>query len=173
MIEIRNIGADNPRDVNIPNEPFALWGRMIPALENGVWTYRVQRDAHAREMCFPDYPYAPADGGIYLGAYDAQTCVGLAVLREEMFRYLYLEDLKVCQAYRRRGVGGMLIDACMRTARDGGKQGVYVVAQDNILSACLFYLRRGFEIGGFNNRVYRGTSQQEKSDIFFYRDCDE
>ena len=36
---------------------------------------------------------------------------------------------------------------------------------------CLFYLHHGFDISGFDNRGYRGTSQAHKADIFFYRDC--
>ncbi len=51
-------------------------------------------------------------------------------------------------------------------------QGVYTIGQDNNLSACLFYLRNGFEIGGFDNRVYRGTGQEGKANILFYRDCE-
>ena len=172
MIEIKRLGAADVRDANLPNEPFPLWGRMIPALENGVWSWRTEAFAERTEMCFPDFPYDPADeNAAFLGAYENGVCVGLAVLRRAMFRYLYLEDLKVCRAQRGKGVGARLIEACMDFAAGKGMQGVYVVAQDNNLDACLFYLRRGFAIGGFDNRAYRGTAQAHKADIYFYRDC--
>ena len=32
-IDIRRIDMDHAADTNIPNEPFSVWGRMIPALE--------------------------------------------------------------------------------------------------------------------------------------------
>ena len=38
----------------------------------------------------------------------------------------------------------------------------------NNLNACLFYIGCGFEIGGLNTRVYEGTKQEGKSDIYFY-----
>ena len=89
-----------------------------------------------------------------------------------MFRYLYLDDLKVKRALRGKGVGGRLLARCMDVAREMGLIGVYTIGQDNNLSACLFYLRHGFEIGGFDNRAYRGTAQADKADILFYRDCE-
>ena len=173
-IRVRRIGPDRAGDVSLPDRPFRLWGRMVPALKNGVWSYETERLSVESEMCFPDCPYDVGEAGAtFLGAYEEETdrCVGLAVLREEMFRYLCLDDLKVNRAYRGRGVGCMLIEACMGEAARQGRQGVYAVAQDNNLSACLFYLRCGFELGGFDNRSYRGTAQQEKANLFFYRDC--
>ena len=41
MPEIRIIGAEHKQDINIPNEPFLLFGRMIPSYMNGQWQYRV------------------------------------------------------------------------------------------------------------------------------------
>ncbi len=172
MIEIRRLGPADVQEANLPNEPFPLWGRLIPALENGVWNWRTEAFPERTEMCFPDYPYDPAAGNaVFLAACEDGVCTGLAVLRKAMFRYLYLDDLKVCRAYRGKGVGSRLIEACMDEAAAAGMQGIYVVAQDNNLDACLFYLHRGFAIGGFDNRAYRGTPQAHKADIYFYRDC--
>lgn len=171
MIEIRPIQSHRQCDANIPNQPFAVWGRMIPSLRDGKWDYTVEALAETTEMCFPDYPYdVDTYDGVFLGAYDGDTCIGVAALRNSMFRYLYLEDLKVSRDYRGKGVGGLLIEACMEQAKERGMRGVYTVGQDNNLSACLFYLRHGFAIGGFDNRVYDGTSQEGKADIYFYRD---
>ena len=173
LIEIRRIDAAHGEDARLPNEPFREWGRMIPRLENGRWSYTTEPLPETREECFPNEPYDPAeDDAIFLGAYDGDRCVGVAVLRQEMFRYLYLDDLKVCAALRGQGVGGRLIEGCMEAARALGLRGVYTIGQDNNLSACLFYLKQGFEIGGFDNRRYRGTSQAHKADIFFYKDLE-
>ncbi len=43
MIEIRRIDAQHKSDINIPNEPFYLFGRMIPSFHNGQWTYELER----------------------------------------------------------------------------------------------------------------------------------
>ena len=173
MVEICRIDPAHGQDAQLNNEPFALWGRMIPELHDGVWSYRTERFPEEKEMRFPDEPYdLEKEPGIFLGAYEDGTCIGLAVLRRHMFRYLYLEDLKVNRDRRRCGVGGRLIQACMEEARKLGMIGVYTVGQDNNLSACLFYLSHGFSIGGFDNRTYRGTSQEDKADIYFYRDLE-
>ena len=171
MIEIKRVTAENKEDANIPNQPFTLWGRMTPSLKDGKWDYTVTEFNETSSMCFPDFKYDPeADDAAFFGAYDGDECVGVAVLRRHMFRYLYLDDLKVNEKYRGRGVGGMLIEACLEKAKADGMQGVFTVGQDNNLSAYLFYLHCGFEIGGFDNRAYRGTAQEEKGDIYFY--CD-
>ena len=171
MIVIQRIEASHQEDAQLPNEPFTVWGRMIPALSQGRWTYTIEKDEHETEMVFPDFPYdLTRDDAVFLGAYDGDQCIGLAVLRRDMFLYLYLDDLKVNAAYRGQGVGGMLIAACMEEARKQRLLGVYTIGQDNNVSACLFYLRHGFEIGGFDNRCYRGTKQEGKANIIFYRD---
>ena len=172
MIEIRLVDREHEADARLPNQPFLLWGRMIPELRVGQWSYHTETFVTPSEMCFPDYPYEVGrDDSVFLGAYDGDRCVGLAVLREAMFRYLYLDDLKVAASWRGRGIGGRLVEACMAEAAKRNKLGVYTVGQDNNLTACLFYLRQGFEIGGFDNRAYRGTPQEHKADIYFYRDC--
>jgi hypothetical protein len=48
-------------------------------------------------------------------------------------------------------------------------KGIYTRAQDNNLGACLFYLNNGFVIGGIDTHVYKGTSQEGKIDILFYK----
>ena len=171
MTEIRRLGAADKADARMKNEPFRLWGRFVPALQNGRWSYAVEPLPEETEDCFPDEDYDPAEAGaIFLGAYEDGVCVGLAVLRRDMLRYLLLDDLKVRAAWRGRGIGGKLIEACMAEAGALGLAGVRVVAQDNNAAACRFYLARGFAVGGFDNRSYGGTVQAGKADLYFYRD---
>lgn len=175
MIDIRIIDGAHKQDICIPNEPFSLWGRMLPAYENGAWRYTVERFApqDIHEMCFPDEDSdydALAGDHVFVGAYDGDACVGLAVLADDWFRYMYLDDLKVCRTYRGRGVGKALVERALAAARDRGYSGLYTVGQDNNLSACLFYLKQGFVIGGFDDHIYRGTAQEGKANIIFYLD---
>lgn len=175
MIEIRTIDRAHRQDIDLPNEPFPLRGRMIPSYQDETWSHTVQLfpPEEAGEMCFPDEVH-DYDGTIrdhvYLGAYDGETCVGLAILADAWFKYLYLDDLKVCGAYRGRGIGRALIQAALETARGRGYRGLYTIGQDDNLNVCEFYLKTGFEIGGFDSRVYRGTAQESRSDIIFYLD---
>ena len=81
---------------------------------------------------------------------------------------MYLYDLKVSQNYRRRGVGAALIEKSMEIARSKNYRGIYAIAQDNNLAACRFYLKNGFEIGGFDDHSYAGSSQEGNADVYFY-----
>ena len=173
MIEIKRIDDTHKEDINIPNEPFHLFGRMVPRLADGRWSFTVEKSGKVSEMCFPDenycYEQMKADS-VFLGAYDGDTCVGLAILQPGFFRYMYLYDLKVTKDYRRRGVGSLLITEAKAVALEKGYRGVYTIGQDNNLAACLFYVKSGFRIGGVDTEVYKGTNQEGKTDIVFYYD---
>lgn len=169
MITIRNM---THADTFPKNEPFPLFGRIIVRYDGTSWTYTTKEfpPSARSEMVFPEEEYdLDAADFFYTGAFDGDTCVGLAVWQRDMFRYLYLYDLKVTGAYRRHGVGKLLIDAGMEIARGQGLIGVYTIVQDNNLAAARFYLKSGFAIGGLNTRIYDGTSQADKHDIYLYK----
>ena len=172
MIEIKKITEENKQDLNIPNEPFQMPGRLIPTLQDGVWSYRTETFPEIATMVFPDENYdfdeISAKGVIY-GAYEDGQCIGVAIYQDYFLKHMYLYDLKVNASARGKGVGKLLIEAGMEAAKERGYKGLYTMAQDNNLNACMFYLSAGFDIGGFDNRVYDGTSQEGKSDIIFYK----
>ena len=173
MIEIKRITAEHKDDINIPNEPFELHGRMIPTYDGKAWSYTTEEfpKNEVTTMVFPDEDYdydEMAKEYVFIGAYDSGKCVGLAIYKRDWFKFLYLEDLKVSGEYRGRGVGRKLIAEGQKIAHEMGLIGQYTIGQDNNLNACLFYIGCGFEIGGLNTRVYEGTKQEGKSDIYFY-----
>lgn len=175
MITVRIIERDCKSDINIKNEPFLLFGRMIPSYTGEKWSYDTELlpVAEVKEMCFPDenYDYDElAKNSIFIGAYDEDQCIGLAILRHEWHKFLYLYDLKVNADYRGRHIGVMLIQRSKEIALEHGYRGLYTQGQDNNLAACLFYLKNGFVIGGLDTHIYTGTSQEGKRDILFYLD---
>lgn len=175
MIEIKLIDEANKRDINLPNQPFLLWGRMAVSRQDGQWGHTVEKlpAKELREMCFPDEDYdfaAMSQDHTFIGAYDGGRCVGLAVMEEYFFSYMYLLDLKVDKACRGQGVGGLLLEKAKEVARGKNYRGIYTQGQDDNLSACLFYLKHGFHIGGLDTDVYKGTAQEGKADILFYLD---
>ena len=174
MMEIRIIGAENRADINLPNEPFPVFGRLLPEYKGGEWSFSEEIFETTEEMRFPDENYdydAMAKEHIFVGAYDGEKCVGLAIYRHVWNRYLYLYDLKVSSACRRSGAGAMLIDRGMELAGEHGYLGLFTQVQDNNLAACRFYLKVGFQIRGIDTRVYFGTRQAGKSDILLYKDA--
>jgi len=173
MTVIKKITKDNASDLNLKNEPFTMPGRFIPSLQDGAWNYRTEPFPEPQTMVFPDekYDYDEVAGkGAVFGAYEDGKCIGIAIYEDYWLKYMYLSDLKVSTDARGKGVGKALIRAGLEEAKARGYKGLYTIAQDNNLNACLFYLGVGFAIGGFDNRVYGGTSQEGKADILFYLD---
>ena len=172
-MEIKRITRETAGDLRLKNEPFAMPGQFIPGLSEGVWTYRTEQYSECQSMTFPDedYDFDELDkNSVIFGAYEEGKCIGLAIYQDYYFNYMYLLDLKGCAAARGKGGGKALIEAERNAARERGYLGLYTQAQDNNLNACMFYLRAGFTIGGFDNRVYRGTKQDGKADIIFYKE---
>lgn len=170
-MEIRKITPQTAGDLNLKNEPFTMPGCLIPRLQDGVWSYSISYFEEEQTMIFPDENYdfeMLSKNSVIFGAYEDDKCVGIAIYQDYYFKYMYLLDLKVSAAARGKGVGRALIEAGKEAAAERGYQGIYCQAQDNNLNACLFYLHTGFEIGGFDNHVYNGTSQEGKADILFY-----
>lgn len=177
MITVKIIDREHKEDINIKNEPFKLSGRMVPSYINEKWSYASEPipEPEIDEMCFPDenYDYDElANNSICVGAYDGDRCIGLAILKHSWNKFLYLYDLKVNGDYRGRHIGAMLIEKSKELALKNGYRGLYTQAQDNNLSACLFYIKNGFVIGGLDTHIYNGTSQEGKKDILFYLYCD-
>ena len=174
MYTIQRITEENKSDIHLLNEPFKIWGRMTPLFDGKAWSYQTKELPQEKryEMCFPDFEnnYDEMKSEYFFaGAYDGQgTCIGLAVYKNDWFDYLYLDDLKVNGSHRGHGIGKMLIEEGKKIALENGYHGIYTIGQDNNLSADLFCLKNGFEIGGFNTQVYKGTKQEGKSDIYFY-----
>lgn len=176
MITIKLIDVARKGDLNIKNHPFKLFGLMLPSYNNGKWDYTelLFPEENVTEMCFPDenYDYDELSKDcVFVGAYHGERCVGLAILRQAFFKYMYLYDLKVDPDYRGQHIGSMLMEKCKEIAVQQGYCGLYTQGQDNNLGACRFYLKTGFVIGGLDTHVYRGTPQAHKKDILFYWDA--
>lgn len=174
-IVIRILDRNNSKDINIPNQPFSLFGRLIPTYMNEEWGYQVQRfeESQITEMCFPDENYdfdELSKNSIVLGAYENDECIGIAILQHSWNKYMYLYDLKVNTDYRGKHIGILLIEKAKEVSRETNYNGIYTQGQDNNLGACLFYLKNGFKIGGLDTNIYKGTKQEGKADIIFYLD---
>ena len=68
---------------------------------------------------------------VFLGAYDGERCIGLAILQPGFFKYMYLYDLKVSAEYRRQHIGKLLIQKAKELAVQEGYCGLYTQGQDN------------------------------------------
>ena len=172
-MEIKLIDIKHANDINIPNEPFLLRGKLIVEFKNNVWSYKELffKNDEIKEMTFPDenYNFEKMNDYVFIGAYENNICVGLAILIETFNSCLFLYDLKVNRSFRRKGIGKKLIEFSYNYALNHNYPGLFTIAQDNNLDACLFYLSCGFEIGGLDTKTYEKTKQAGKYDIYFYK----
>ena len=58
-MEIKLIDIKHANDVNIPNEPFLLRGKLIVEFKNNVWSHKelLFESDEIKEMAFPDEYY--------------------------------------------------------------------------------------------------------------------
>ncbi len=114
MLEIKRIDKKHQADIRLKNEPFSLWGKLLPTYNEGNWQYTICKFASEdiQTMCFPDENYCYDEmsrNSLFIGAYDDGKCIGLAIVQDAFFKYLYLYDLKVHTDYRKQGIGQLLI----------------------------------------------------------------
>lgn len=94
MITTKIIDFQHKADINIPNEPFKLLGRILVSYNNGKWDYQLKKypSEKVTEMCFPDenYDYEAMKDSVFVGAYDDEKCVYLVTF---MFGYMNIVAL--------------------------------------------------------------------------------
>ncbi len=172
-ITIQRIDESNQIALRLPNEPFEMPGRLIVTRTETSWQYEEQLFSSASQDVFPDENYkldAIDQAGFAVGAFDGETCVGLAIFEKQWNHYLYLSDLKVAGTHKRLGIASKLLGAAISIAKQQQLKGLSTVAQDNNLNANRFYLKYGFEIGGLNTKDYHFTNQHGKYDVYYYLD---
>lgn len=175
-MRIEELSAERMGDMNRANEEFAVIGRIVPALQDGVWTYT--EELFERPWT-KTYPAEETDWREYIGseektaflAYEGDDCIGQIVLRADWNRYALIEDIGVAQAMRGRGVGRALIGKAQDWAHEHDLCGLALETQDNNLSACRFYTACGFKIGAVNTMLYRNFDRPycDETAVFWYK----
>lgn len=112
MINLRIIDHEHKADINIKNEPFKLFGRMLPSYINEKWSFEIERfpEAEITEMCFPDENYDYDELALDCG-----------------YRGLYTQgqdnNLAACLFYIKNGfvIGGLDTEIYTGTSQEGKK----------------------------------------------------
>ncbi|MFX1391627.1 MAG: GNAT family N-acetyltransferase [Promethearchaeota archaeon] len=172
-IRIIKMSLAQINDINKPNEPFLIIGKIISKFDGSDWEYekrlfeqKYEKKYKNDELDYTKYIVNP-DKVMYM-AYSNLDCVGQIRMRRNWNDFGFIEDLAVCRSYRRKGVGNGLIQKAIIWAKMNNLNGLMLETQDNNLSACLFYLNRGFKIGAVDTMLYANTENAEEKAIFFY-----
>jgi len=170
IIEINN---ENKNDVNKPNQPFEVIGKIIPTFHNGIWSFT--------ELLF-DKPYIksyPIDDERYedyidnpnqiiFFYYENGECFGQIIIRKNWNMYAYIQDIAVAKNTRGKGIGTKLIHRVIEWAKNKDLCGLMLETQDNNLTACRFYKKNGFVIGGVDTMLYANFDNSQEKAVFWY-----
>ena len=175
-MRIAPLCSENLADAGKCSESFALFGRIVPMLKNGKWTYTEEFFDMPREKQYPqenvDYrQYISAEDKVVFLAYTDEKLAGQITLHADWNRYALIEEIFVKKDARRSGVGTALLDAAEKWAKGKGLCGLTLETQENNLAACRLYAKCGFTIGGVNTMLYRnfGGPVAEDTAVFWYK----
>ena len=170
---IKKITPYNLKDVNKPNQPFKVIGRIIPEFSNGTWSFSEEMFENEFEKEYPndeeqleDYINNP-DKAVFL-FYDAADCVGQIRLRKNWNKYALVEDIAVSKSHRKNGIGTKLMQKAVEWAKENELSGVMLETQDTNLLACRFYNKLGFQIGAVDTMLYANFGNSNEIAVFWY-----
>jgi ribosomal protein S18 acetylase RimI-like enzyme len=170
-ITIQQLDERNFNDLNRCDSAFTVDSRLILQTENDVIGYTVvsippyQKRYPVEELDYATYLHHP-DKSIFL-AYAGGQLAGQIIVRKNWNRYAYIEDIVVDAGLRREGVGRALLQHAVTWARARQLAGVMLETQNNNVAACRLYESCGFQLAGFDCRLYRGL-HPETDEIALY-----
>ncbi|WP_145333150.1 GNAT family N-acetyltransferase [Paenibacillus xylanexedens] len=152
-IMISPLNADLIEDIHTTNDYFTLFGKIIPSLQSGQWTYEEVLFDEPKETRFPDdrldwNEYINQEDKMLFLAYMNQVCIGQIRIIKDWNRFCYIENIATKKEYRGSGVGTLLLHKAEEWAKQRNLIGMSLEAQDDNLGACRFYVKQGFILGG-------------------------
>ncbi len=172
-LNIIQIDGKHLCDLNKPNQPFPVFGRLVPTFAKGEWTWTEELVETPYEKQYPDdeLDYSEYIGNpdkIIFMAYVDNQCLGQIRLRRNWNKYCYIEDIAVGRVYRGMGLGRKLINIAIQWAKDSRMPGLMLETQDINLAACRFYYRCGFVLGAVDTMLYRNCINCDEKALFWY-----
>jgi streptothricin acetyltransferase len=170
---IIEINKKNLCDINKSNEPFTIFGKIIPEFKNNCWKFYEELLDKPFEYKYPidDEDYSTYikndDKNIYL-YYDKNECIGQIILKKYWNKYTYIEDISVLKKFRRKGIGHSLMDSAQKWTKDKKLNGIMLETQDVNIAACKFYENYGFILGGIDTMLYANFDNAYQKALFWY-----
>ncbi|MFP7233878.1 streptothricin N-acetyltransferase SatA [Bacillus subtilis] len=162
----------NMKDFNKPNEPFVVSGRIIPTFKNNIWKYTEGLFSEPYVKKYEDdeidVSYIEEEGKIVFLQYDENNCIGRIKIRSNWNGYALIEDIAVAKDYRKKGVGTALLNKAIEWAKENNFSGLMLETQDINVSACRFYAKNRFVIGGVDTMLYSNFPTAKEIAIFWY-----
>lgn len=118
---------------------------------------------------YPNEPWQPHGRHSVYFAMLGSRCIGQVYIQEFWNNMARVEDIRVDEAFRGRGIGRKLMDAAMNWAKEQGFTTVCLETQDINAAACRFYAAYGFVLSGVDYGVYESTVSKGETALYWYR----
>lgn len=145
-------------DLTYPTDRYLHIKRSGEAPEH---TFELRwRERESPDAVYNEYPVERLRGALskvdlFLGGESDGVPVGLLMIMLPSWTdAAEITDLAVDRAARRRGAGRALLQAAISWARERGRRALWVEPRAEDAPAIEFYLRMGFRLSGFNDRLY-------------------
>ncbi|SDP47796.1 Acetyltransferase (GNAT) family protein [Litchfieldia salsa] len=160
------------KDYNKPNESFVVSGRIIPTLENNAWKYTEEQFSKPYFKKYDDdeidVSYIEEGGKVVFLYYVENNCIGRIKIRSNWNGYARIDDIAVAIDHRKNGVGTALLNKAIDWAKENNSSGLMLETQDINVSACRFYAKNHFVIGGVVTMLYSNFSTVNEIAVFWY-----
>ena len=100
--------------------------------------------------------------------YVDNICIGQIKLRSNWNGYALVEDIEVFRNWRQKGIRTKLLEEAVQWAKQNNHIGLMLETQDVNVSACRFYARNNFVIGGVDSMLYSKFPIANEKAIFWY-----
>jgi len=173
IISIQELKQQQIQYIDKLDSTFDVNSKLILSVENNLIHYTIINTEHYQKR----YPIEAIDYSNYIDnpnqklflASIENVIAGQVRLRQNWNNYCYIEDLVVDSKFRRMGIGKTLIQAAIDWAKGKRYAGIMLETQNNNVAACLFYSSCGFELAGFDKRLYRGLDPNtEEIALYWY-----
>lgn len=171
---IQRLDENNKNYFNTSNEPFEVFGRLIPKFDGRVWTYEEELFS---EPYIKTYPPDESTAEEYINSsemetflfFDGDICAGQICVRENWNKFTFIEDISVKEKYRRKGIGTALLNRASLWSAEHNLNGLMLETQDINLAACRFYQKYGMRLGAADNMLYYNFSTHSETALFWYK----
>jgi ribosomal protein S18 acetylase RimI-like enzyme len=172
-ITLHEINSQNLQDTGKCDSSFTVDALLVLSAENNLIHFNTVTISPYTKK----YPVEKIDYSIYISreyrtaflAYCDQSIAGEIRLRMNWNVYAYIEEIIVDVKFRRLGIGRRLIQAAIQWAKDNQLPGIMLETQNNNVAACHLYQSCGFELAGFDRRLYQGIDiNSEEVALYWY-----
>ncbi|WEG13445.1 GNAT family N-acetyltransferase [Pullulanibacillus sp. KACC 23026] len=161
------------KDINQTNDSFKVFGRVVPSLQSGKWSYEEILFDEPKEIRFPDdhldwHQYISREDKALFLAYVNTTCIGQIRIIKDWNRFCYIENIAIKKEYRGYRIGKLLLHRAEEWASQRNLIGMSLEAQDDNLGACRFYVKQGFVLGGVDT-LKQSYNPNIETTLYWYK----